>query len=193
MRNDSSLLKVKLEPLPESPLSDSEYSSSKKSGVWDRFESHKYYLFLYHHIDKFRTKSLRKSLKIFKLMAFFIESRSSSQCRTHHQNLIGQTGKIEILLKDYIDQHPHFLLEYEEIKENLDVLEDYYFCEQTNSKKKWNRKEVAKCAKKEESSGSQIIKEKNSNESSSSIINDINTKNQQYYKNEYPLIRAQNE
>lgn len=57
-------------------------------------------------------------------MAKFIKTRNSSQCRTHHQNLINKRKNIENSLASFIREYPSFFDKYECIKETLNILDD---------------------------------------------------------------------
>lgn len=76
---------------------------------------------------------MRKSLKVFKQMAKFIKTRNSSQCRTHHQNLINKCKSLDSALKMYIEENPGFFDRYEAIKESLRILDNMEFCEDTST------------------------------------------------------------
>lgn len=102
-------------------------------GLWTEKETFKYFLFLYHHKSKFQSKSLRKSLKVFKQMAKFIKSRNSSQCRTHHQNLSKKCKNLDSLLSSFIAEHPSFHEKYESMRPSLEILDDIDFCEDTST------------------------------------------------------------
>jgi hypothetical protein len=67
---------------------------------------------------------MRKSLKVFKQMSKFIKSRNSSQCRTHHQNLINKTKTVENALSGFIDSYPEFYEKYQTIEPSLRILDD---------------------------------------------------------------------
>ena len=101
---------------------------TKNTGQWNDKEEEKYSLFIYHHQKKFKTRSLKKSLKIFKLMAYYIGSRNSCQCRTHHES-IHKKGDIIGLLENLIKTDRGFLERYMSEKEKLEICEDTYFCE----------------------------------------------------------------
>lgn len=102
-------------------------------GQWSEREVFRYFLFLHHHRNKFETKSSRKSLKVFKQMAKFIRSRNSSQCRTHHQNVLLRALSLEDSINAFIETHPAFHSTYEAVKEQLLHLEDLDFCEDTST------------------------------------------------------------
>lgn len=93
-------------------------------GQWNEKEIFKYFLFVYHHKQKFQSKSMRKSLKVFKQMARFVKTRNSSQCRTHHQNLMNKCRSLDNALKKFVDLNPSFFDKYELIKESLNILDD---------------------------------------------------------------------
>jgi hypothetical protein len=76
---------------------------------------------------------MRKSLKVFKQMARFIKSRNSSQCRTHHQNLISKSKNLENALNIFIDDNPGFHQKYESMRNTLKILDDMDFCEDTST------------------------------------------------------------
>lgn len=71
---------------------------------------------------------MRKSLRVFKQMAKFIKTRNSSQCRTHHQNLMYKEQTLENILSSFINANPKFFIKYEAIKESLRILDDIDFC-----------------------------------------------------------------
>lgn len=76
---------------------------------------------------------MRKSLKVFKQMAKFIKTRNSSQCRTHHQNLMSKSKNLENALNSFMNENPCFFYKYESIKNSLKVLDDMEFCEDTST------------------------------------------------------------
>ena len=57
-------------------------------------------------------------------MSKFIKSRNSSQCRTHHQNLINKTKTVENALSGFIDSYPEFYEKYQAIEPSLRILDD---------------------------------------------------------------------
>lgn len=65
---------------------------------------------------------MRKSLRVFKLMSQFLKTRNPSQCRTHHQKILGIEGDVQSALKLYIKEHPSFLHQYEKVKATLQIL-----------------------------------------------------------------------
>lgn len=76
---------------------------------------------------------MRKSVKIFKLMAKFIKTRNSCQCRTHHQNVLKKHRNLDQALKKFITSHQCFSRKYELIKGSLKIIDDMEFCEDTST------------------------------------------------------------
>ena len=110
------------------PLRDQNYF-----GQWQEKETLQYFIFIYHHLEKFATKSSRKSLKIFKQMSKFISTRNSSQCRTHHQNNISKFQTLQVSIQEYIKFNPKFLTIYNLSKDKLSYFEDLDFCQDTST------------------------------------------------------------
>lgn len=78
-------------------------------------------------MGKFASKSLRKSNKIFKCMTQFMRTRTSSQCRTHHQNVIKRHGSANRALAAFIEETPDFYQKYNQAKQALERLNENEF------------------------------------------------------------------
>jgi hypothetical protein len=62
-------------------------NSNRKSGHWSSDENKRYHWFLELHNQHFFEKHLRRTDRIFKSMANFVETREAEQCRSHHQKM----------------------------------------------------------------------------------------------------------
>lgn len=62
-------------------------NSNKKCGHWSSDENKRYHWFLELHHEHFFNKHLRRTDRIFKSMASFVETREAEQCRSHHQKM----------------------------------------------------------------------------------------------------------
>lgn len=47
------------------------------------------------------TKKCRRSNKIFKMMAIYIQSRNADQCRSHHQKMQAKYNSLDNIIKNY--------------------------------------------------------------------------------------------
>ena len=56
-------------------------------GRWSIKEHAKYYTFLVVNENILKNKNMHKNDRIFRLMSRFIMSRTSEQCRSHHQKI----------------------------------------------------------------------------------------------------------
>lgn len=66
----------------------------KNQGNWKKDEEARFMEHMLKHDEIYRDKDLRRTHKIFKKMGKFVRTRSSEQCRSHHQ-------KLELKLKSY--------------------------------------------------------------------------------------------
>ena len=57
----------------------------KNHGAWTREEEEKFVNYMKAHRAMFEEKFARRSNKIFRKMSKFLGTRSSEQCRSHHQ------------------------------------------------------------------------------------------------------------
>lgn len=72
----------------------------KNLGRWEKKEHHMYYIFLTVNEKLFEKKDLRRSDKVFKLMASYIGTRTSDQCRSHHQKIESKSGSVAQILEN---------------------------------------------------------------------------------------------
>ena len=66
----------------------------KNLGRWEEKEHKLYYIFLTVNEKLFEKKDSRRTDKVFKTMADFIGTRTSDQCRSHHQKIESKLGSI---------------------------------------------------------------------------------------------------
>jgi hypothetical protein len=81
-------------------------NSNKKCGHWSPDEHKRYHWFLEIHNEHFFNKCLRRTDRIFKTMANFVETREAEQCRSHHQKMekkhkYFQTILLQLRLQNY--------------------------------------------------------------------------------------------
>ena len=61
-------------------------------------------------------------------MSKFIKTRTSSQCRTHHQKVMEKSSTVGAAINSYTDKNNKFFDHYKEIKSSLELLDDFDFC-----------------------------------------------------------------
>lgn len=66
----------------------------KNKGRWSQEEQRQYYEFLKDNLGYFENKDNRRYDKVFKMMSSKIRTRTSDQCRTHHQKLEARYKKL---------------------------------------------------------------------------------------------------
>lgn len=125
--NFSSIVKIEYEEEVQEPKEPSLQENIRSLGTWTEKEKNKYYLFVWHHRSKFTSKSTRKSLRVFKKMAEYIETRNPSQCRTFHQKNLSGYDSVEECMHQHIHFNSNFLPMYENQKVQLQFLEDMDF------------------------------------------------------------------
>ena len=120
--------------LPDSPASKPNTATQQKGndlfnkGVWDKKEHFKYYLYAYHHLKHLQDDETRRLLQLFKGMAFFVGTRTSCQCRAHHQKIIKKFKGLRNAVNFYISKHRNFMEIYGRIRHQLSDQADYNFC-----------------------------------------------------------------
>jgi hypothetical protein len=93
------------QPVEKKPFSAPYISHSLSSplptsiGKWTQEEQYSYVEFLCDHLDHFRSKVTRKTQKVFLQMSHTIQSRTSEQCRTHHQKMLKFHGCMEHIIR----------------------------------------------------------------------------------------------
>lgn len=70
-------------------------------GKWTLREIMRYYLFLIEFSYFFKSKQLRKSMRIFSLMSKHIKSRGTAQCKSHHQKINNIYKGIDRIIAHY--------------------------------------------------------------------------------------------
>ena len=72
-----------------------------KQGMWNLNETIKYINFIKKNFIKFETEESRRTSRIFCLMTREIRSRSSVQCRSHHQKMVHTYGEVPFIISHY--------------------------------------------------------------------------------------------
>lgn len=85
-------------------------------------------MFVYHHEKQILDQGVRRSLQLFKGMSRFIRTRTSAQCRTHHQKIIHKHGSLSKAIRIYRSSFLNFLQLYEKISPELSAQAVYSFC-----------------------------------------------------------------
>jgi hypothetical protein len=76
-------------------------------GHWKASEKQRYFAFLWRNYHIMRSSRLRYHYKIFNSMAVEIGTRSSAQCKSHHQKMLKRAGnRIENMLMIDVPAHP---------------------------------------------------------------------------------------
>jgi hypothetical protein len=57
--------------------------------------------FLQRYSDKINDQKFRKEIKVFKQISLFVKTRTSDQCRSHHQKILKIHKSIENILRVY--------------------------------------------------------------------------------------------
>ena len=68
-------------------------------GGWTYDETKKYAKFLRKYRSQFEDRVLRRKNKIFLRMAKFVKSRTSDQCRSHHQKVENKIKNIDMIIE----------------------------------------------------------------------------------------------
>jgi hypothetical protein len=62
-----------------------------------------YVIFIQNNLALFQCEKVRRSCKVFMLMAENILTRTSDQCRSHHQKMINYHGSVDKILEYYAE------------------------------------------------------------------------------------------
>lgn len=60
-------------------------------------------------------------------MTKFVKTRNSSQCRTHHQNIIKRYGDVQGAVDAFVEENPTFYQKYNQARPVLERLEENEF------------------------------------------------------------------
>jgi hypothetical protein len=74
---------------------------NQKRGMWNLVETIKYIEFAKQNMDKLLTEESRRESKVFCLMAKEIRTRSSVQCRSHHQKMVQTHRELHTIINHY--------------------------------------------------------------------------------------------